>query len=97
VFSAVLEACAFVPAYSRVSASLFLFLFFNCHRHGQHELSGVDTQGVRSAPRPKRKRGQLWVPEGTIPSFASQNQSAVLSHNESDTEDIGVSSQPSSH
>ena len=28
VFSDVLEACSFVPAYSRVSARLFLFLFF---------------------------------------------------------------------
>jgi hypothetical protein len=94
VFSDVLEACAFVPAYRRVScASIFVPILLVAIVTVNMSLSGVDTQGFRSAPRSNRRRGPLRIPEGTIPSFASQNQPTVLSHNEPDTEDIDISSQ----
>jgi hypothetical protein len=46
--------------------------------------------------RSKCKRCSLQLPDGAGPSFVSPNQFAVLSDSESDAEDIGVSSQPSS-
>ena len=59
-------------------------------------LSCTDTQDFLPVSRLKLKRGSLQMPDGAGPSFASPNQSAVLSCSQCDTEENDVSSQPSS-
>jgi hypothetical protein len=75
-----------------VSALFFLITILSVNM----SLSSTDTQDLRPVSRSKRKRGSLQLPDGAGPSFASPSQFAVLSDGESDAEDIGVSSPPSS-
>ena len=91
--SNVLEVCVFYLAYSRVRASLF---FSVTARTVNIRLSCTDTQDFLPVSRLKLKRGSLQMPDGAGPSFASPNQSAVLSCSQCDTEENDVSSQPSS-
>jgi len=74
---------------------VFIFLFITVLTVSL-SLSSIDTLDFRPVSKSKRKRGSLQLPDGTGPSFASPNQYAVLPDSESDAEDIGFSSQPSS-
>lgn len=93
--SNVLQVCVFYLAYSRVRVSLCFFLFVTA-RTVNMMLSCTDTQEFLPVSISKLKQGPLRIPDGAGPSFASPNQSAVLSGSECDTEENGVSSQPSS-
>lgn len=97
VFSVVLEVCFLICLQSRECKFVILFCdYFNYALAVNMSLSGVDMQDFRPAPRPKRKSGPLQTSDGTSSSISSLNQFAVLSDSESDTEDIGVPSQPNS-
>ena len=73
----------------------FIFLFIRALTVIM-SLSSTDTQDIRPVSRLKRIRDSLQILDGAGQSFASPNQFAVLADSESDAEDIGVSSQPSS-